>query len=139
VRAVERKGGDRHLEALAALRLHLVAPDHDAGGRRERGAARILEALARLQHRLLADDAGAAHLLDPAERVGDPPVPAKELHGLAAVILDPHLVRPDVMIVAGRGLVLEIDRLHRHLDGASRFRIHADLPEDLALLPRSLS
>src|SRR5512135_1263475 len=120
VRAIERESGDRHVEALARLGLHLVASDHDARGCGEGRAAGVFVGLAGLQDRLLADHSRAPDFLHPPHGIGDAPMPAPQLYGLAAVILDPHVIGPDVMIVRGRGLVLEIERLHDHLDRARR-------------------
>src|SRR6202035_3542956 len=62
--------------------------------------------------------------LQAAEPVGDAPMASAQLHSLAALILDAHVVGPDIVIFGRRGLVLEIERLHRHLDGPGRFGIH---------------
>src|SRR5689334_16505488 len=82
MRAVEREGGNLHSKALAGRRLHLVAADHDAGGRAEGRGAGVLEGLAWCQHRLLADDTRTAHLLHAAEPVGDVPMTSAQLHRL---------------------------------------------------------
>src|SRR6185437_7115275 len=109
---------------LAAAGLHLVGPDHDTGGRAERRAAGVFEALARRKRRLFADDSGTTHVLNPANAVGDAPMPAAQLDGFAALVLDAHAIGPDKMPFDGRRLVLEKMRLHRHLDRTRRRRIH---------------
>src|SRR5579863_5949494 len=99
MRAVERKSRDRDREAFAGRQFHLVASDHDARRRRERRAAGVFEALAGTEHRLLADDAGAAHVLDTAHRVGKSPMPSAQLHGFAALIFDADVIGPDIAIL----------------------------------------
>ena len=42
--------------------------------------------------------------------VGDPPVAAAQLHGLAAAVLDPHVIGPDIMVVGRRGVLFEVER-----------------------------
>ncbi|HHN73242.1 MAG TPA: hypothetical protein ENK13_04045 [Thermopetrobacter sp.] len=46
VGAVQREGGDFHLQAAAALHLHLVEPAHEATGGLQRRAGGVFEALA---------------------------------------------------------------------------------------------
>src|SRR6185437_7127193 len=104
VRAVEREGGDGDGEVLAVRGFHLVAADHDAGGRVERRAAGVFVAFAGRQHGLLADYARPAHFLDAAEAVGDTPVTPAQLHRLAALVLDAHMISPHIVIVARRRL-----------------------------------
>src|ERR1044071_1338910 len=124
LRRVEREGGDMDEEILAAFRLHLVVADHEARGGRERAATRVFEALARREHRLLADDTRTAHLLKPPEAVGDTPVALPQLHRLVPAILDLHVVGPDIVVIRGRGVLLEIERFHRDFDRAGGFGIH---------------
>src|SRR5690242_15416911 len=124
VGAVEREGGHRDVETLAGFGLHLVAADHDAGRRRQRRAAGVFEAVARLQHRLLADHAGAAHFLHAAERVGDPPMAVAQLHRLGPLVLDAHVVGPDIVRVRGRGLVFEEEGLDGDGDRPGRLAVH---------------
>src|SRR5271169_1910223 len=97
MRAVERKGRHLNPKALTRPRLHLIAADHDAGRRRQRGAAGVLEALARSEHRLLADDPRAAHFLQPPMTVRDLPVAVAELDGFFPSVFDADMVGPNVM------------------------------------------
>src|SRR3546814_10614093 len=73
MRTVQGEGGDRDLDPVAALRLHLIGADHHPRRRRQRAAAGVFEAVARPQQRLLADHAGTANLLGAALGVGDRP------------------------------------------------------------------
>src|SRR5437667_10536508 len=123
-RNIEGKGRDAREETLAAPGLHLVIADHEAGRRLQRAAAGVFEILARCEHRLLADDARPAHFLQAAEAVGDLPVTVTQLHGLGADILDAHVIGPDVTVVVGRGMLLEIKGPDRDFDRAGGFGIH---------------
>jgi hypothetical protein len=66
------------LKAVANRSEFLDTPDWDdllgSVPRRGRAAAGVVDALARTQHGLLADHARAAHLLEVAVAVDDPPV-----------------------------------------------------------------
>src|SRR6266516_4792095 len=112
-RAVEREGGDFDVEVLPGGAHHGVAADHEAGRGRERDPAGVLERLPR-----------PAHLLEAAESVGDPPVAADQLHGLAAAVDDFDGIGPKVIVVGrGRALAEELRR-HRDLDAARGRSIH---------------
>ena len=107
-----------------ACRHHAVGAGHEAGRRRQRHAAGIFERFPGLEHRLLADHAGAAHLLQPPERIGDPPVAGLELHRLLAVIGDRDRVGPEEIAVFRRRAVGEEARRHRDLDIAGGRAVH---------------
>ena len=77
VRAVQGKSRDGDVKPFALDGLHLIAADHDAGGRAQRRAAGIFVMIPGMQGRLLADHAGAGDLLDAAHGIGDFPVPAQ--------------------------------------------------------------
>src|SRR5438270_1527377 len=124
LRRIERKRRNAREKALAVPSLHLVIADHEAGRGRQRAGAGVLEALARFEHRLFPNDARAAHLLQPPQAVGNAPVTIAQLHGLGADILDPHVIGPDIMVIVGRGVLLEIEWLDRDFDRASGFGIH---------------
>src|SRR5439155_26456042 len=124
LRRIEGKSRHAGEKALAVRSLHLVLADHEAGRGRQRAAAGVLEAFARFEHRLFPDNAGAAHLLQPPQAVGDAPVTIAQLHGFGADILDPHVIGPDVMAIVGRGVLLEIEWLDRDFDLARCFGIH---------------
>src|SRR5208282_5609067 len=100
--AIEREGGNLDIEMRAARAHHAVAADHESRRRLQRHAAGIFERRAGLEHRLLADDAGAAHLLAAALRVGDAPVTGLELHRLDAVIGYGDCIGPKEVIVLRR-------------------------------------
>src|SRR5262249_34494947 len=132
VRAVEREGRDRHREALAVLRVHLVFAAHRAVRRRERAAARIREGLAGLQHRLLADDAGSTHFLQLAVAVDDAPVARLELHRLDAEIGDLYRVGPEEAALSGRRFLLEELGTHGDLDASGHGLVHGQAPDGAA-------
>src|SRR3546814_7551968 len=71
MRTVQGEGGDRDLDPVAALRLHLIGADHHPRRRRQRAAAGVFEAVARPQQRLLADHAGTANLLRSEEHTSE--------------------------------------------------------------------
>src|SRR5580692_6433867 len=123
-RNIKGKGRDAGEKTLAAPGLHLVIADHEAGRRLQRAAAGVFEILARREHRLLADDPRAAHFLQTAEAVGNAPVTIAQLHGLGADIFDAHVIRPDVTVVVGRRILLEIEWPDRNFDRAGGFGIH---------------
>src|SRR3984893_4950940 len=123
-RNIKGKGRDAGEKTLAAPGLHLVIADHEAGRRLQRAAAGVFEILARREHRLLADDPRAAHFLQTAEAVGNAPVTIAQLHGLGADIFDAHVIRPDVTVVVGRRILLEIEWPDRDFDRAGGFGIH---------------
>ena len=129
-RAVEREGRNVYLEPFAVLAHHLVAAGHEAGGRRQRRAAGIGEALARLQHGLLADNAGAAHLLGAAERIGDSPIARNQLHGAIALIGDLDVIRPEIAPFRRDRSGLPDIRPYAHTHPGGRLLIH------FAVLPR---
>ena len=63
-------------------------------------------------------DAGPADLLRQAVGVGDAPIARAQLHRALAVVLNFHVIRPDVVILIRFGMLFQIDRFHRHADGA---------------------
>ena len=68
---------------------------------------------ARLDRRLLADDAGSAHFLMPAGRVGDPPVALHQRHGFVAEIDDLDRIAPEIAAFVRIGAF----RIEGRLDG----------------------
>src|SRR6185437_11813901 len=80
------------------------------------------------EHRLLADDAGAAHLLHPAERIGDAPVAGLELHRLLPAIVDLDRVRPEEIALLLRGALGQELGRHGDLDVAGNNVIHGQSP-----------
>src|SRR5437016_1754558 len=108
-RDVEGKGRDVRQEMLAALRLHLVIADHEAGRGRQRAAAGVFNALARFEHRLLADNPRPAYFFEVPTAVGDPPMAIAQLYRLGAAVLDVDMVGPDVVAVGRRGMLFEVE------------------------------
>src|SRR5262249_13559323 len=104
------------VELLAGGGYHAVAAGHEAGWRGQRHTAGVFEVFAGPQHRLLADHAGAAHLLQAALGIGDPPVPGLELDGLAPEIGDVDRIGPEEIAVLRRRLVRQELRGHLYLD-----------------------
>src|SRR5712691_11668542 len=124
LRRVEGKGGNPHQEIFAARRFHLVIADHEPGRRRERAAAGVFEALAGREDRLFADDPRAADFLQTPETVGDPPMAVAQLHGLVAAVFNQHVIGADVLVLGGRGMLLQIERPDRDFDRAGDLGIH---------------
>ena len=91
---------------------HEVAAEHLAARRLQRAPGRVAERLALTEHGLRADDAGAAHLLDLTRTVGDHPVARAQRDRAGPRVRDRDRVREDVATFAGRGLVLDVARLH---------------------------
>jgi len=92
VRGAECERRDLDIELLAAGRSHLKRAVHASGGRFQRAPRRVLERCARPEHRLLAHDSGTLHFAETAETIGDDPMAAEELNGIAAEIRDANSV-----------------------------------------------
>ncbi len=76
---------------------HRVLTHHEAVRRLQRAAGGVAEALAGPDDRLLAHNAGALDLMLLAEAIGDDPVPALQLHGPLAAVLDLDRVGPEIL------------------------------------------
>src|SRR5262249_20197388 len=111
---------DVDLEGVAGGGPHQVAAMHGAGRRVKGTAARVFEALPGLEHWLCADHAGAAHLLDVTDLVGDLPIARHELDGLSALVLDGDGVGPEELALFRLRLVGKERRRNAHLDGSRR-------------------
>src|SRR5205085_1488729 len=111
-------------ERHAGSRTELITAHHRARRGLQRAAARIFEYLSRLEHRLFADDAGAAHFLNTAVRVGNVPVAREELYRFAALVLDRHPIGPHVAALRRIGLILEIGRFHGNANAVRSPRVN---------------
>src|SRR5690606_9970700 len=124
MRTIEGEGRNLDPESLAVVFLHFIATFHDAAWRRKGAAAGVAKAAAGRQHRLLANHARARDFLYRASGVRDPPIAIEQLHPLCAMILDLDVISPDKMAVLRRGLLFQVARLDRDLDGAGGLTVN---------------
>ena len=114
VRTIEGEGRHKNVELLAIQSCHLITADHNAGWRRQGRSAGIFIMLAGAQNRLLTNDARSLNLLQAPQGICDLPMPSQQLHRLLAAIFDAHIIGPDEVIFARRGLIREIARRDRY-------------------------
>src|SRR5262249_11200915 len=69
-------------------------------------------------------DARAPDFLGAALTVGDLPVTRQKLHRVGTLVLDGNRVGPQVMALAGIGLIREEGRLHLNADPAGHALVH---------------
>ena len=110
----ERKWRYRCVEIDAIVGLHLVTTLHCTNRCFKNGAARITKGLSRVQLRLFTDHSVTRNFLNLTVGVGYQPVPAEQLRGNIAQILDCDGVGKNVAIDIR--FLLVVDILGGHLD-----------------------
>src|SRR4029453_3926294 len=124
VRAVERKGGNCHVEEFTRRARHLVGTHHDARRRRQRTTGGVAKGGAGRQHRSLANAAGPLHLLGVSRRIGDAPMWGAQLHPITALVQDVDGVGPQIAPLVGRGVLLQELRCDADADAARNSFVH---------------
>ena len=107
-RDIQREGRDSDLETFTILADHGVAAHHEASWRVQRTARCVAKAFAHADDGLLAHNAGTFHLMARTTAIGDDPMAALELHGLAALVLDLDRIGPEELAFRRLGAIRQI-------------------------------
>src|SRR3984957_14895501 len=86
VAGFQREGRDLDVEFFPAGAHHLVSTPHYSGGGLEGGPGGILEGVAGGKHGLLSNHARTFYFFNVLQGIGDDPMAADELYGIAALI-----------------------------------------------------
>src|SRR5438034_2100212 len=95
---------------------HEIRALHRADRGAQRAETGVLERLARREQRLFAHHARPFHPLHIAVGVGDDPLAADELAGLAADVRDPHAVGEEIVVLARLAPLFDVHALYFDAD-----------------------